>query len=115
MVVDVKVAREARAGALRLVPRSVAPLPFAQVGKTPLDGRVLRSQARASCSASTAQAVCDGVLRPMPANDSSTYEWQLSPQPPSAFCTEISHATARSTMSSPVSSAARAEITHHVP
>jgi hypothetical protein len=42
VVVDIKIARKTRTGALGLVPRSVAPLPLAQVGKTPLGGGMLR-------------------------------------------------------------------------
>ena len=42
-----------------------------------------------------AQAVCDGVLSPFPANAGSAYDRQDSPHPPSGFCFDSSQATAR--------------------
>ena len=85
VVVDVEVARETRYRCARARPRCRR-----AAARRGTRGRVRtrgRHRARASCSVSIAHAVCDGVLVPTPANDSSTYEWHVSPQPPSGFCT----------------------------
>ena len=65
----------------------------------------------------SAHAVCEAVLSPFPASDSSSYEATVSPQPPSAFWRALSHSTARRThgarRSSPI--AARPSSTDQVP
>jgi hypothetical protein len=65
----------------------------------------------------TAHAVCDGVLSPLPASFSSSYDATVSPKPPSAFWREASQSTAFRTygacMSSPIER--RPASTDHVP